>query len=48
MLIVGNHHLFADAKPFKDIAKHLIGCDLTDDVREMEETLTQILRDKVA
>lgn len=38
----------ADAKPFKDIAKHLIGCDLTDDVREMEETLTQILRDKVA
>lgn len=43
MLIVGNHHLLADAKMLKDILKHHIIRDLTSNVRNKEYTLSYVL-----
>ena len=43
MLIVGNHHLFADAESTEDITKYLIGSDFSDDVTKVEDALSKIL-----
>lgn len=32
MLIIGNHHLLADAKPLKYIPQHLVRRNLADDI----------------
>ena len=48
MLIVGNHHLLADAESTEDITKYLIGSDFSDDVTEVEDALSKILWNEVA
>ena len=40
MLIVGNHHLFPDAKPLKYIPQHLVRRDLSDNVREVVDAFS--------
>ena len=42
MLIVGNHHLLADAKMLKDILKHHIIRNFTSYVRNKEDTLSYV------
>ena len=48
MLIVGNHHLFADTESTEDITKYLIGSDFSNNITEVEDTLAEILRDEIA
>ena len=47
MLIVGNHHLLADAKMLEDVSQYLIDRHFAHDVAKMEQAFTQVLRDKV-
>ena len=45
MLIVGNHHLFADAKVFKDISQNLVGGDFTGNFTEVMQAFADVLGD---
>ena len=44
MLIVGNHHLFADAKILKYVSQHLISSNFAGNFAEIMETFADILR----
>ena len=43
MLIVGNHHLLADAKVLKDILQYHIICHFSCNIGNEEDTFTYVL-----
>ena len=48
MLIVGNHHLFADAKVFEYISQYFVGGDFAGDFAEVVEAFADVLGDEFA
>ena len=48
MLIVGNHHLFADAEVGEDFAEDVVGADFACDFAEVVHTFADVLAYEVA